>query len=96
MAEYIDKAVALSIHEPSKSNRYYQIHNLDDAYRQGWDDALCCVEQIPAADVAPIVQCQNCKHCAEGKQGLWCTWHDDMYAEKDYFCACGERKDEDK
>lgn len=55
MAEYIDKAVALSIHEPTKSNRYYQTDNLDDAYGQGWDDALCCIEKIPAADVAPVV-----------------------------------------
>ena len=55
MAEYIDKAVALSMHEPPKSNRHYQTDNLDDAYGQGWDDALCSVEHIPAADVAPVV-----------------------------------------
>ena len=55
MAEYIDKAVALSIHESTKSNRHYQTDNLDDAYGQGWDDALCSIEHIPAADVAPVV-----------------------------------------
>ncbi len=54
MAEYIEKEVALSMHEPPKSNRHYQTDNLDDAYGQGWDDALCSIEQIPAADVAPI------------------------------------------
>lgn len=58
MAEYIDKAVVLSIHEPPKSNRRYQTDNLDDAYGQGWDDALYCIEQIPAADVVPAVQGQ--------------------------------------
>nr|DAJ66719.1 MAG TPA: hypothetical protein [Caudoviricetes sp.] len=78
MAEYIDKAVALSVHEPPKSNRYYQTDNLDDAYGQGWDDALCSIEHIPAADVAPVVHsywehmissdeenidvCHNCKY----------------------------------
>lgn len=55
MAEYIDKAVALSIHEPPKSNRHYHTDNLDDAYGQGWDGALCSIEHIPAADVAPVV-----------------------------------------
>ena len=55
MAEYIEKAAALSIHEPPKSNRHYQTDNLDDAYGQGWDDALCSIEHIPAADVAPVV-----------------------------------------
>ena len=55
MAEYIDKAVALSMHEPPKSNRHYQTDNLDDAYGQGWDDALCSIEHIPSAAVAPVV-----------------------------------------
>lgn len=55
MAEYIERAAALSIREPSKSNRYYQTDNLDDAYGQGWDDALCCIERLPVADVAPVV-----------------------------------------
>lgn len=55
MPEYIERDVALSMHEPSKLNRHYQTDNLDDAYGQGWDDALCCLEQLPAADVAPVV-----------------------------------------
>lgn len=55
MAEYIDKAVALSMREPPKSNRYYQTDNLDDAYEQGWDEALSYIEKIPAADVAPVI-----------------------------------------
>lgn len=40
--------------KPPKSNRHYQTDNLDDAYEQGWDDALCCLERIPAADVTPV------------------------------------------
>lgn len=55
MAEYIERKIALSIREPSKSDRHYQTYNLDDVYEQGWDDALCCIESIPAADVAPVV-----------------------------------------
>lgn len=70
MAEYIEKAVALSMHEPPKSNRYYQTDNLDDAYGQGWDDALCSIERIPAADVAPVVHARWIKgpsnpYCSE-------------------------------
>ena len=55
MTEYIERKIALSIREPSKSDRHYQTYNLDDAYGQGWDDALCCIENIPIADVAPII-----------------------------------------
>ena len=58
MTEYIERKIALSICEPSKSDRYYQTYNLDDAYGQGWDDALCCIESIPIADVAQIIHGQ--------------------------------------
>ena len=41
--------------ELTKEYRNYQTDNLDDAYEQGWYDAICCLEHIPAADVAPVV-----------------------------------------
>lgn len=88
MAEYINKAVALSIREPSKSNRYYQTCNLDDAYGQGWDEALYCIEQIPAVDVAPIVYgyqtqphwknsnyCCDCSECGGEAMHRDYQWH---------------------
>lgn len=75
MAEYIDKAVALSIREPSKLNRHYQTYNLDDAYGQGWDEALCCIEQIPAVNVIPIVH------------GHWIRPH---WKNNNYCCDCSE------
>ena len=86
MAEYIDKAVALSIHEPTKSNRHYQTDNLDDAYGQGWDDALCSIEHIPAADVAPVVRCKDCRYFKMYRCRMGYSSHDD-------FCSYGERKD---
>lgn len=67
MAEYIERAAALSMREPSKSNRYYQTDNLDDVYGQGWDDALCSIERLPVADVVPVVHGRwdgnNCTVC---------------------------------
>ena len=64
MAEYIDKTVALSIHEPPKSNRYYQTNNLDDAYEQGWDEALSYIEKNS--------RCQRCPDAVRkvGRQSL--------------------------
>lgn len=98
MAEYIDKAVALSIHEPTKSNRHYQTDNLDDAYGQGWDDALCSIEHIPAADVAPVVRCKGCTHY---DMGVCLKIYSDGNAHPEAwqsrgaedFCSYGERKD---
>ena len=76
MAEYIDKAVALSICEPPKSNRYYQTDNLDDAYGQGWDEALSYIEKIPTADVALIVH------------GRWIPFHSKVAGDIQYCSAC--------
>ena len=82
MVEYIDKAVALSMREPPKSNRYYQTDNLDDAYEQGWDEALSYIEKIPAADVAPVRYGRwidnHCTACGMMPMG------DDMW--KNYDC----------
>lgn len=94
MAEYIERDVALSMHEPLKSNRHYQTDNLDDAYGQGWDDALCCIERLPAADVAPIVRCENCMDGIESdnnKYIICCRLGVGMGF--DDFCSHGERKD---
>lgn len=101
MAEYIEKAAALSIHEPSKSNRHYQTNNLDDVYEQGWDDALYSIEHVPAADVAPIVHGRwepgnpICPVCGGNKfkdldADIWCDWQPD-------FCPnCGAKMDRSK
>lgn len=55
MTEYIEREAAMLLPELPKEYRNYQTDNLDDAYEQGWYDALCCLEHIPAADVAPVV-----------------------------------------
>ena len=55
MAEYIERETAMLLPELPKEYRHYQTDNLDDAYEQGWYDALCCLEHIPASDVAPVV-----------------------------------------
>lgn len=55
MAEYIKRESAMLLPELPKEYRNYQTDNLDDAYEQGWYDALCCLEHISAADVAPVV-----------------------------------------
>ena len=55
MTEYIEKTAAATIPVMPKEHRKYQTLNLDDAYENGWYDALECVEKIPPADVKPVV-----------------------------------------
>lgn len=61
MTKYIDIEKAMMVREPPKSQRYYQTDNLDDAYGQGWDDALNTIGKLPIANVK-----KNCI-CTLGK-----------------------------
>lgn len=94
MAEYIDKAVALSMREPPKSNRFYQTNNLDDAYEQGWDEALSCIEKISAADVAPVRHGRWIMH--DDEFGLTCecsACHIETMGDGNYCPHCGAKMD---
>lgn len=91
MAEYIEKEVALSIYEPPKSNRHYQTDNLDDAYGQGWDDALCSIERISAAGVAPVVHGEWIHH-DDGV--VTCSECGNAESSDSYYCRyCGAKMD---
>jgi hypothetical protein len=86
MAEYIERSAAI------------------EAAKHAWAKGLepsQYIETLPAADVAPVVRCKDCKHL--------CVWNrKDIYAfcpktnivflpfDKDtrtFFCSLGERKD---
>lgn len=100
MIEYIERKIALSIREPSKSDRHYQTYNLDDAYGQGWDDALCCIESIPVADVVSITHGQwetnsdrpDTLICSVCKCGFD-MWKHDLH---NYCPNCGAKMDKEK
>lgn len=81
MSEYLEKQEAATIPVLPKEHRKYQTANLDDAYENGWYDALECVEKLPPADVRPVVR------------GKWVS-DEDTYpgpGMRNYKCsACGE------
>lgn len=91
MAEYIDRAVALSMREPPKSDRYYQTDNLDDAYGQGWDAALSCLEKLPIADVTQIMYARWIYH-DDGV--ITCSKCGNAESSDSYYCRyCGAKMD---
>lgn len=67
-------------------------------------DAIETVKCFPAADVAPVVRCKDCKHYRNYPNGL-CYLHTEpktnargysgeaVCVEPDDFCSYGERKD---
>lgn len=104
MAEYIERESAMLLPELPKEYRNYQTDNLDDAYEQGWYDALCCLEHIPAADVAPVrhgrwiytrkygeYECSIC-HGIDADCSDYYSVH--LVTEQNYCPNCGARMDE--
>ena len=95
MAEYIDIEKAMMVHEPPKSQRCYQTDNLDDAYGQGWDDALNAIGKLQRANVKEIVYAHwekadgmgyyRCSHCKTV---------DDKYYQPEYCSHCGAEMSE--
>lgn len=84
MAEYIEREAAL---------RTAHIMRPEDK----------CLEtelmKIPAADVAPVVQCKDCVYAVlfKGAECLYCSNLDGLctYVADDDYCSYGERKDKE-
>lgn len=101
MAEYIDRAVCLSVLR-AKAN----VAVLMDAAPY-FEKAAQMLEKLPAADVAPVVRCKDCKHSTlpsmhtqiYGKPGTL-TCHNrkspcnNRNVASDYYCKQGERNTE--
>lgn len=91
MAEYIDR------------ERLLRRFNLDDMMNVNGtlvslNDARNIISGFPAADVAPVVRCKDCKfyqnHALRDivfdKDA--CHWNPDEQPDPDDFCSCGERR----
>lgn len=60
------------------------------------EDVIGIIKNVPAADVAPVVRCQDCmywtkmKDSAQGRCALFCH-----YPTGGWYCANGERKEDE-
>ena len=52
-----------------------------------YDVLVADIRDMPAADVAPVVRCKDCKHRYSDS---WCEYVDD---DDNFYCARGERKE---
>ena len=67
----------------------------EDRDRCGSPDVFCDVHSMPAADVAPVVRCKDCKYYS-------IIPHTDLYlcrksytgCRAEFFCADGERRED--
>lgn len=90
MAEYIDRAVCLSVLR-AKANMAV----LMDAAPY-FEKAAQMLEKLPAADVAPVIHCKDCKYSYENIDGLTCVYGPcvDCTVPEDFYCKYGERNTE--
>jgi hypothetical protein len=96
MAEYIDKEKLL---EELKLTFCKDCHQYKDIHCRSCyiDDVLLEIEDMPTADVVPVVRCKDCEHyktdsyyCQKTKQG-YCEL-DNNVKQKQGYCSYGERR----
>ncbi len=71
-------------------DEYLKREAVIDLITRRYENPEICTQEInsiPAADVAPVVRCKDCKHRFSDS---WCEYVDD---DDNFYCARGERKE---
>jgi hypothetical protein len=107
MDDYISRKAAIAyIREQSEEcqKAFEELGGESGIYADAYNDLAEDFYSIPAADVAPVVRCKDCKHYRNYQNGL-CYLHtepktnargysgDAVCVEPDDFCSYGEKKD---
>ena len=101
MAEYIKRTAVFEQFDNADAD----VCETDDFggvdYGFGMKNIKELINAIPAADVAPVVRCKDCKYSCKDGNGRSCEgyWYElseyDVTVKDDDFCSYGERKDYD-
>lgn len=91
MAEYITKKAAINAVESAPI----------ELFQSEWEEIEEAINTAPAADVAPVVRCKDCKWFVDNNGGEWygCKMFQvvritpEDAPKPDDFCSYGERKD---
>ena len=103
MAEYIGKE-ALIAHIKDLPTWWADaggVYGRSMKYPEGMfdcEDVISSVENAPAADVAPVIWCEDCQYWQYNNGGYpneECRWRGDETPDADDFCSYGKRKDGD-
>ena len=88
MEEYISRAKTLKVIKGSVSEVFNIASNAGRMYQKITE----IVESVPAADVAPVVRCRECKHYTDwGACGNTDNGWDAPQTGPDDFCSKGEK-----
>lgn len=90
MDEYIKRAAIMEF--PIRKD-HCDKERANEHFIFGIESVLEYVENLPAADVAPVVRCRHCRSYNKPRLG-WCSVHMDCEGPDD-FCGYGVRMDGD-
>lgn len=65
-------------------------NDLDHIQAPNGKEAVQILSDIPAADVVPVVRCDDCKYYGSRR---WCELHSSVF-DDNAFCSYGERREE--
>mgnify|MGYP006874099990 CR=1 FL=1 len=75
---------------------HYDRENGNEHFINGIETVLEYAENLPAANVAPVVRCKDCKHYEPEEYEFGCVFAGGLsYVKADDYCSYGERKDYD-
>lgn len=92
MTEYIDREAALAMVRPDDP--------IDERCAVTVATAKRLIRHVltaaPAADVAPVVRCRDCKYSYEDISGLTCAYGPPVgcIVQDNFYCANGEKEEE--
>lgn len=96
MAEYMKREDAIAVIEEKQKElcpvgRYGRgyVYGSDREKYDSLDEIIDALQNIPNADVVPVVRCRDCAHL----YGTLCTVCGLLPRKPDDFCSLGERKD---
>lgn len=108
MAEYIERTEELMLamnagaRAIENTKRYHGAIYTKDAFSESPQEipylqaakVLREVSDAPAADVAPVVRCKECKYSYADLDGLCCAYGVcvDCVVPEDFYCSYGERR----
>lgn len=94
MAEYINRESIMKF--PIRKDHCDKEH-ANEHFINGIESVLEYAENLPAADVAPVVRCKDCKYSYVDLEGLRCTYGPpiDCIVPGDYGCVYGKRRASD-
>lgn len=92
MDEYIKREAALALVRPDAPEDEKVAVTIATAKKL----ARSLVLRAPAADVAPVVRCKDCKYWQDNNDGYpheGCRWGNGETPDANDFCSYGERRD---